>query len=103
MFRFIGEETVSDYNLPALTDAPTWIIDPIDGTMNFIHAFPHICISVALTVNKELQIGIIYNPILQQLFTARKGHGAFLNEKPITSSSVEGKRFNVLIKPNILL
>jgi myo-inositol-1(or 4)-monophosphatase len=102
VFRFIGEETVSHYDLPALTDAPTWIIDPIDGTTNFIHSFPHICISVALTVNKELQIGIIYNPILQQLFTAKRGQGAFLNERPITSSNVEGKSFNILIKLNIL-
>ncbi|RLU19635.1 hypothetical protein DMN91_008192 [Ooceraea biroi] len=88
--RFIGEETASYCNcLPTLTDAPTWIIDPIDGTTNFVHSFPHTCVSIALAVNKELQIGIVYNPILEQLFTARRGHGVFFNEKPITSSNVE--------------
>lgn len=91
--RFIGEETVSCSNsLPELTDAPTWFIDPIDGTTNFVHSFPHTCISIALAVNKQLEIGIIYNPVLEQLFTARKGHGAFLNQKPIKSSNVEGEK-----------
>ncbi|XP_015513723.1 inositol monophosphatase 1-like [Neodiprion virginianus] len=88
--KFIGEETVSTNNhLPELTNAPTWIIDPIDGTTNFVHSFPHTCISIALAINKELEIGIVYNPVLEQLFTARKGRGAFLNGKSIRSSSVE--------------
>ncbi|XP_078040032.1 inositol monophosphatase 1-like [Augochlora pura] len=88
--KFIGEETVSSTNsLPELTDEPTWIIDPIDGTTNFVHSFPFTCVSIALAVNKELQIGIVYNPVLKQLFTARKGRGAFLNGKSIKSSKVE--------------
>ncbi|XP_076676521.1 uncharacterized protein LOC143373279 [Andrena cerasifolii] len=88
--KFIGEETVSSTNhLPELTDDPTWIIDPIDGTTNFVHSFPFTCISIALTVKKELEIGIVYNPVLEQLFTARRGSGAFLNGKPIKSSKVE--------------
>ncbi|XP_020294748.1 inositol monophosphatase 1-like [Pseudomyrmex gracilis] len=95
--KFIGEETVSCSNsLPELTDAPTWIIDPIDGTTNFVHSFPHTCISIALAVNKELEIGIIYNPVLEQLFTARKGHGAFFNQKPIKSSNVEDVHHSLL-------
>lgn len=92
LVRFIGEETVSRSNsLPELTDAPTWIIDPIDGTTNFVHSFPYTCISIALAVNKELEIGIVYNPVLEHLFTARRGHGAYFNKKPIKSSSIEGK------------
>ncbi|XP_012261338.1 inositol monophosphatase 1-like [Athalia rosae] len=88
--KFIGEETVSSSkHLPDLTEAPTWIIDPIDGTTNFVHSFPHTCISIALAINKELEIGIVYNPVLEQLFTARRGRGAFLNGKSIRSSSVE--------------
>lgn len=74
-----------------LTDDPTWIIDPIDGTMNFVHAFPHSCISLALVFRKEIQIGIIYNPMLDQLFTAKVGQGAFLNDKPIRVSEETGK------------
>ncbi|CAH1975603.1 unnamed protein product [Acanthoscelides obtectus] len=84
--KFIGEETVSGGGQCVLTDAPTWIIDPIDGTMNFVHSFPHSCISIALFVKQKPQIGIIYNPMLNQLFTARKGKGAFLNGKKITVS-----------------
>ncbi|XP_015603774.1 inositol monophosphatase 1 [Cephus cinctus] len=88
--KFIGEETVSSNNfLPPLTDAPTWIIDPIDGTTNFVHSFPHTCISIALAINKQLELGIVYNPILEQMFTARRGRGAFLNGKPIVSSNVQ--------------
>lgn len=95
--KFIGEETVSCTNhLPELTDEPTWIIDPIDGTTNFVHTFPFTCISIALAVNKELQIGIIYNPILGQLFTARKGQGAYLNGNPIKSSSIDELKHSLL-------
>ncbi|XP_050458674.1 inositol monophosphatase 1-like [Cataglyphis hispanica] len=95
--NFIGEETVSHSNfLPELTNAPTWIIDPIDGTTNFVHSFPHTCISIALAVNKELEIGIVYNPVLEQLFTGRRGHGAFLNTKPIKSSNVEELEHSLL-------
>lgn len=87
--RFIGEESTGK-NLPELTNDPTWIIDPIDGTMNFIHGFPHTCVVIGLSINKEMRIGIVYNPILEQMFTARKGRGAFLNGRPITTSKVQG-------------
>lgn len=88
--RFIGEESIRK-ELPELTNDPTWIIDPIDGTTNFVHAFPHTCIVIGLAIKKEMVIGIVYNPILEQLFTARKGRGAFLNNKPIKVSKVQGK------------
>ncbi|XP_031828677.1 inositol monophosphatase 1-like [Nomia melanderi] len=95
--KFIGEETVSSTNsLPELTDEPTWIIDPIDGTTNFVHSFPFTCVSIALSVNKQLEIGIVYNPVLEQLFTARKGHGAFLNGKPIQTSKTEQLEHSLL-------
>lgn len=91
-FRFIGEETVAKEDcLPQLTNDPTWIIDPIDGTTNFVHRFPHTCISVALLVNKKVEIGMIYNPLMRQFFSARKHCGAFLNGKPIKTSDVKGK------------
>ncbi|XP_043275789.1 inositol monophosphatase 2-like [Venturia canescens] len=86
--RFIGEESTGA-NLPELTDDPTWIIDPIDGTTNFIHGFPHTCVVIGLAINKEMRIGIVYNPILEQLFTARKGRGAFLNGRPIQTSKIQ--------------
>ncbi|XP_067211466.1 inositol monophosphatase 1-like isoform X2 [Linepithema humile] len=58
--------------VPELTDAPTWLIDPIDGTLNFVHTFPHACISVGLTVRKEPVLGIVYNPMNSELYTAIK-------------------------------
>ena len=88
--RFIAEESTGK-ELPELTDDPTWIIDPIDGTTNFIHGFPHTCVVIGLAIKKEMVIGIVYNPVLEQLFTARKGRGAFLNGKPIKVSEVQGK------------
>ncbi|XP_058064096.1 inositol monophosphatase 1-like [Anopheles bellator] len=84
--RFIGEEETSEGKKAELTDAPTWIIDPVDGTMNFVHSFPHSCISIALLVAQTTEIAIIFNPIVGQKFTARRGKGAFLNGKPIRVS-----------------
>uniref|UniRef100_A0A182WBT6 Inositol-1-monophosphatase n=1 Tax=Anopheles minimus TaxID=112268 RepID=A0A182WBT6_9DIPT len=84
--KFIGEEETSEGKKAELTDAPTWIIDPVDGTMNFVHSFPHSCISIALLVEKVAEIAIIYNPIVGQKFTARRGKGAFLNGNPIRVS-----------------
>lgn len=85
--KFIGEETVSAGGQCNLTNAPTWIIDPIDGTMNFVHSFPHSCISIALFMDSKPQIGIIYNPMVEQLFIAIKGKGAYLNGKKIHVSA----------------
>lgn len=85
--KFIGEESTADGKKVELTDAPTWIIDPIDGTLNFVHSFPHSCISLALFINKEPAVGIIYNPMLEQLFTAQKGKGAFYNGKEMKVSN----------------
>lgn len=85
--QFIGEEDMSEGKKAILTDAPTWIIDPIDGTMNFVHSFPHSAISIALLVNKVTEIGIVYNPVLGQKFTARRGKGAFYNGRQIHVSA----------------
>lgn len=73
-----------------LTDDPTWIIDPIDGTSNFVRKLPMSCISVGLSVNKELCLGIIYNPFQNELYSAVKGQGAFLNGKRIRTSECKG-------------
>ncbi|KYM89328.1 Inositol monophosphatase 2 [Atta colombica] len=87
--KFIGEETAAKEGcLPQLTNDPTWIIDPIDGTTNFVHRFPHTCISLALLVNKKVEIGIIYNPLMGQFFSARRHCGAFLNGKSIKTSDM---------------
>lgn len=56
-----------------------WVIDPLDGTTNFAHGLPHFCISIALTHHNEVVFGMIYQPVLDELFWAEKGQGAWLN------------------------
>lgn len=63
-----------------------WIIDPIDGTMNFLNGIPQFAISVGYEENKEIKCGVIFNPILNEFFCAEKGNGAFLNNKRIRVS-----------------
>jgi myo-inositol-1(or 4)-monophosphatase len=58
-----------------------WVIDPIDGTTNFIHGFPQFAVSIALFVNGIVQQGVIYDPTRDELFTATKGAGAYLNHR----------------------
>ena len=58
---------------------PTWMVDPLDGTANFVHGFPFSCTSIALCVGGEPVVGVVYNPIIGELFSASKGRGAFLN------------------------
>lgn len=83
---FIGEESVAAGATSVLTDNPTWIIDPIDGTTNFVHRFPFVSVSIGFTVNKEIEFGIVYSCIEDKLYTARKGKGAFCNGLPIKVS-----------------
>ncbi|KAH9823525.1 hypothetical protein DFH28DRAFT_1078430 [Melampsora americana] len=78
--KFIGEESFAAGEKADLTNDPTWICDPIDGTTNFVHGFPSVCISIGWVVNKVPTVGVIYNPFLSQLYTAVKGHGAYLNQ-----------------------
>ncbi len=66
-----------------------WIIDPIDGTTNYFHRFPFFCVSIALEVEGEIKIGVVYNPILDELFIAEKGRGAYLNGHRINVSRVD--------------
>eukprot|EP01119_Soliformovum_irregulare_P023408 TRINITY_DN8164_c0_g1_i1.p1 TRINITY_DN8164_c0_g1~~TRINITY_DN8164_c0_g1_i1.p1 ORF type:complete len:271 (+),score=66.13 TRINITY_DN8164_c0_g1_i1:1-813(+) len=83
--KFIAEETVSEgKGTEELTDAPTWIIDPLDGTINFVHGIPHVAVSIGFAVNREYIVGVIYNPILRQMYTGIRGQGAFLNGERIS-------------------
>ncbi|MCK9273655.1 MAG: inositol monophosphatase [Syntrophales bacterium] len=63
-----------------------WIIDPIDGTTNYAHGFPFFCVSIALKVKNAVTLGVIYNPMLDELFVATEGGGARLNGSSITVS-----------------
>ena len=63
-----------------------WIIDPIDGTTNYAHAFPVFCVSIAFEQDGEVKLGVVYNPMLDELFVAEKGRGATLNGNRISVS-----------------
>ena len=64
-----------------------WIIDPLDGTTNYAHGFPWFCVSIALEAAGELAAGVVYNPLHEELFTATKGGGAYLNGHRLQVSS----------------
>ena len=80
---FLGEETGNN-NIEADN---IWIIDPLDGTTNFLHNFPQYCVSIALQQKGVLTQAVIYDPVRNDLFTATKGRGAFLNDKRIRVAS----------------
>jgi len=79
---FLGEETGKSGESECL-----WIIDPLDGTTNFLHGIPHFAVSIALEHKGHLDQAVIYDPVKQELFTASKGKGAQLNNKKIRVSS----------------
>ncbi|KAH8239998.1 hypothetical protein KR032_010101, partial [Drosophila birchii] len=81
--------TNSETGIVELTDKPTWIIDPIDGAMNYAHHFPYYCMSVAYLVNQVTEFGIIYNPPMKNMYTAQRCKGAKLNGKSIATSKKE--------------
>jgi myo-inositol-1(or 4)-monophosphatase len=82
--KFIGEEGSSD---ELSDDGFAFVVDPIDGTTNFVKDYHHSAVSVALLNGKDVVAGLIYNPYLDEVFSAIKGQGAFCNGKKITVSS----------------
>ena len=64
-----------------------WIIDPLDGTLNFLHGYPQFCVSIALSVKGKLQQAVVYDPVRDELFTASRGRGAQLNDRKIRVSN----------------
>ncbi|MFH1007588.1 MAG: inositol monophosphatase family protein [Candidatus Latescibacterota bacterium] len=67
----------------------TWIIDPLDGTANFFRGVPHFCTSIALRYHEETVLGVVYDPLADELFTAEKNGGARVNGMPIHASAVD--------------
>jgi myo-inositol-1(or 4)-monophosphatase len=79
---FLGEETgETPSSITNQTSSHVWIIDPLDGTTNFIHGFPHYAVSIALAVDGILQQAVIYDPNRDELFTATRGAGAYVNNR----------------------
>src|SRR6478672_8932851 len=80
----LAEESGSEHG--AKDSEFVWIIDPLDGTTNFIHGFPVYCVSIALAVKGKIEQAVIYDPSRNDLFTATKGRGAYMNERRIRVS-----------------
>ncbi|MFN2366714.1 MAG: inositol monophosphatase family protein [Desulfurivibrionaceae bacterium] len=78
----LAEESSSDY--ARIPSGPVWIIDPLDGTTNFAHGFPYFCVSIAYSVDRQTEFGVIYCPVLDELFWAGRARGAWLNGKRIS-------------------
>lgn len=85
-FGFLCEESGE---IPGKDERHRWIIDPLDGTTNFLHSNPHFAITVALEFDNEIIAGVTYQPILDELFWAEKGKGAYCNQKRLR---VSGRR-----------
>ena len=86
--RFPGHDIVAEEGEYLQAGSPCrWIIDPVDGTTNYAHGYPWFCSSIALEIEGELVAGVIYNPIYDELFTATKGDGAYLNGNRLSVSS----------------
>jgi len=81
-FGIITEESPSI----ASNSGYTWIVDPLDGTRNFVYGISHFCVALALAQGDELLLGIIYDPLRGEFFRVERGRGAFLNDSPISVS-----------------
>jgi myo-inositol-1(or 4)-monophosphatase len=91
-YGLVGEEGSG----PEVSDGPRWIVDPVDGTVNFIRGYPFFAVSIALEQDGEIVVGVVYNPILDELFVAEKGKGASLNGGPIRVSTTASLEEGVL-------
>lgn len=89
-----GETTRS---AAAGNDSARWIIDPLDGTTNYAHSFPFFSVSIALEINSTVTLGVVYNPMADELFVAEKGKGATLNGERITVSSTTTVNESLLV------
>lgn len=83
--EYISEETSTDIKSADYV----WVMDPIDGTVNFVHGFPMVCISLALMVKGKYELAFVYNPIIDQMFEAKRGQGAFQNGRRLKISQAD--------------
>jgi len=74
-----------------------WVIDPLDGTTNYAHGYPCFCVSIALEHNGVLEIGVVYDPVRDEMFAAERGSGATLNDRRIRVSEIEELKDAMLV------
>lgn len=92
---FLAEESGSTGQFRP--DTVQWIVDPLDGTVNFAHGIPIFCVSIGAVVNNDIVCGVIYHPLLNELFTAVRGQGARLNGTPLHVSSPTTLQDSILV------
>src|SRR5205823_5971955 len=86
---FLGEEDAGPRTRPGPDAPPTWIVDPLDGTTNYVHDCPLYCVSVGLQVAGELVVGVVFDPSRQEMFAAATGHGTWLNERRLQTTKAD--------------
>lgn len=86
--RYPDHDTLSEESSATLSGSSfRWIIDPLDGTTNYAHGYPVFCVSIALEKEGEIGLGVVFNPMLDEMFTAEKGEGAYLNGRRLRVSA----------------
>jgi myo-inositol-1(or 4)-monophosphatase len=86
---FLGEEDKASQHRPGADAPPTWIVDPLDGTTNYVHDCPLYCVSIGLQVADELVVGVVLDPSRNELFAAARGLGAWLGERRLKTSDAD--------------
>ncbi len=100
--KILGEENIPGTDAAGGPGVYRWIVDPLDGTTNYVHKYPHFAVSLALEYDREMQVGVIFAPMTGECFTATRGGGAFLNGNPIhvsTETEVEKSLVAIGIPP----
>ncbi|MDQ3443807.1 MAG: inositol monophosphatase [Chloroflexota bacterium] len=94
--RMTGEEGSVGADVPMSEQPFGWVFDPLDGTTNYAHRYPHFAVSICLEHNGEPVVGAVYDPMRDELFAARKDHGATLNGVPISVSATDSLQRSLL-------
>jgi len=88
---FVGEEALPEHAADGLVDRSAgdppkfrWVVDPLDGTSNYVHGFPAWCVSVALALGDDILVGVVHDPVRDECFAAERGRGATLNGRPVS-------------------
>ena len=95
--RFLAEEGGAQDAAGSAGSVHKWIIDPLDGTTNFAHSYPTFCVSIGLEIRGEIVLGVVYDPLREEMFLAEKGQGATLNGRPIHVSKTEKLNAGLLV------
>ncbi len=95
--RFVGEESsFLSGDTPDNSDRYSWLVDPLDGTTNYAHRYPHFAVSIALEHAGQIILGVVYDPMRDELFVAERGGGATLNGAPIAVSKTDSLERSLL-------